>query len=267
MPADTMDRLEAERERRMFARLHDPDDVLDAGDVLRRYLPLARHVAARFRGTGEPDDDLLQVASLGLLKAIRRFDPSRGTMFSSYAMPTVTGELRRHLRDTTWFVHVPRDLQELALRVDRCARDLTTASGRSPTVEAVAAAVGCTVEQVVDGRRALGAHRAFSLDSTGSDEDESAIPRMDTLGGDDPSFDGVAERHGLDVLLRAVPRREREILRLRYEEDLTQREIGRRVGISQMHVSRILQEALRRLRDVAVSARGELPERSAATER
>jgi RNA polymerase sigma-B factor len=262
MPLDRMGRVEAERERRMFARMHDPDDPLDADDVLRRYLPLARHIAGRYRGTGEPDDDLLQVATLGLLKAIRRFDPARGTMFSSYAMPTVAGELRRHLRDTTWFIHVPRDLQELALHVDRCARELTSSGGRRPTAEDVAAAMQCTVEEVVDGRRALGAHRALSLDTTGPDGDE-AIPRIDALGHDDPGFDGVAARHGLDVLLQAVPRREREILRLRYEEDLTQREIGRRVGVSQMHVSRILQGALRRLRDVAGATRAEVTERSA----
>jgi RNA polymerase sigma-B factor len=264
MPSDTMGRVQADRERRMFARLHDPNDPLEADDVLRRYLPLARYIAARFRGSGEPDEDLLQVASLGLLKAIRRFDATRGTMFSSYAMPTVLGELRRHLRDTTWFVHVPRDLQELALHVDRCVRDLTTSSGRPPTAEDVASALDCTVEQVIDGRRALGAHRALSLDTASSDADES-FPRMEALGHDDPGFDGVAERHGLDVLLQAVPRREREILRLRYEEDLTQREIGRRVGVSQMHVSRILQEALRRLRDVAAPARADLADRPTAS--
>jgi RNA polymerase sigma-B factor len=242
-----MDPFEAQRERRLFSRLHDPDDPLDVEVVLRRYLPLARRIAARFRGTGEPFDDLLQVACLGLLKAIRRFDPQRGTMFSSFATPTVLGELRRHFRDTTWFVHVPRELQELALRVDRSARELTISLGHPPTAEALADALGCSVERVVEGRMVLGAHRAISFETPrrGDGDDEAAL--IDTLGGEDDGFCGVVERGALDMLLRSVPRREREILRLRYVEDLTQGEIGRRVGVSQMQVSRILRQALGRL--------------------
>ena len=243
-----MDCAELQRERRLFARLHDPDDPLDADAVLHRYLPLARRIAARFRGTGEPYDDLLQVASLGLLKAIRRFDPGRGTMFSSFATPTVLGELRRHLRDTTWIIHVPRELQELALRVDRSARELTVDSGHAPTVQDLAEAVGCSTDDVLEGRRVLGAHRAISFEAPRHDRDgEDEVPLVDTLGDEDAGFGGVVERGALDTLLRTVPRRDREILRLRYEEDLTQREIGRRIGVSQMQVSRILHQALGRL--------------------
>ncbi|HMJ35863.1 MAG TPA: SigB/SigF/SigG family RNA polymerase sigma factor [Baekduia sp.] len=249
-----MDATEAQRERRLFSRLHDPSDPVDADVVLRRYLPLARRIAARFRGTGEPFDDLLQVASLGLLKAIRRFDPQRGTMFSSFATPTVLGELRRHFRDTTWFVHVPRELQELALRVDRGGRELTVRSGRPPTVDALADALGCSTEEVVEGRMVLGAHRAISFETPrrGDSEDEAAL--IDTLGDEDAGFGGVVERGALDMLLRSVPVREREILRLRYYEDLTQGEIGRRIGVSQMQVSRILRQALGRLQ---AASRGE----------
>ncbi|MCW3022098.1 MAG: SigB/SigF/SigG family polymerase sigma factor [Conexibacter sp.] len=243
-----MDVAEVQRERRLFARLHDPDDPLDADAVLHRYLPLARRIAARFRGTGEPYDDLLQVASLGLLKAIRRFDPARGTMFSSFATPTVLGELRRHLRDTTWFVHVPRELQELALRVDRSARQLTVDSGRAPTVQDLAEAVGCSQDDVLEGRKVLGAHRAISFEAPRHGDGEDEVALVDTLGDEDAGFGGVVERGALDTLLRSVPRRDREILRLRYEEDLTQREIGRRIGVSQMQVSRILHQALGRLR-------------------
>jgi RNA polymerase sigma-B factor len=258
-----MDAIEVQRERRLFARLHDPDDALDAEMVLRRYLPLARRIAGRFRGTGEPYDDLLQVASLGLLKAIRRFDPARGTMFSSYATPTVLGELRRHFRDTTWFVHVPRDLQELALRVDRGARDLAVRSGRPPTPEALADALGCSLEEVVEGRRVLGAHRAVSFDSARPTDSGDETALIDLLGDEDAGFGGVVERSALDMLLRTVPLREREILRLRYEEDLTQGEIGRRVGVSQMQVSRILRQALDRLRAAEPAVAG-VPERSTA---
>jgi RNA polymerase sigma-B factor len=250
-----VDADEALRERRLFRRLHDPREPVDAEVVLRRYLPLARSIAAGFPGGGEPYDDLLQVACLGLLKAIRRFDPERGVKFSSYATPTVLGELRRHLRDTTWFVHVPRDLQELALRVDRSTRELTIRSGRAPAVEALAGALGCSPERVVEGHTALRAHRAISFETPQRPE-ESESPLIDALGDEDAGFGGVIERGTLDALLRVVSRREREILWLRYEEDLTQREIGRRVGVSQMQVSRILRQALGRLRAAGAAEPG-----------
>jgi RNA polymerase sigma-B factor len=243
-----VDANEALRERRLFARLHDPRDPVDAEVVLRRYLPLARSIAAGFPGGGEPYDDLLQVACLGLLKAIRRFDPERGVKFSSYATPTVLGELRRHLRDTTWFVHVPRELQELALRVERSARELTVLSGRPPAVETVAGALGCSPERVIEGHQALRAYRAISFETPQRPEETEQGSLIDTLGDEDAGFGGVLERGTLEALLRSVSRREREILWLRYEEDLTQREIGRRIGVSQMQVSRILRQALGRLR-------------------
>jgi RNA polymerase sigma-B factor len=248
-----MDPAEAQRERRLFARLHDPADPVDADVVLRRYLPVARRIAARFRNTGEPFDDLLQVASLGLLKAIRRFDPQRGTMFSSFATPTVLGELRRHFRDTTWFVHVPRDLQELALRVDRSARELTVSLGHPPNTAALAEALGCSVETIVEGRMVLGAHRAISFETPRRGDGDDVPTLIDTLGDEDAGFGNVVERNALDTLLRTVPVREREILRLRYEEDLTQGEIGERVGVSQMQVSRILRQALGRLYEEATA--------------
>jgi RNA polymerase sigma-B factor len=248
-----MDATEAHRERRLFSRLHDPGDPVDADVVLRRYMPVARRIAARFRNTGEPFDDLLQVASLGLLKAIRRFDPQRGTMFSSYATPTVLGELRRHFRDTTWFVHVPRDLQELALRVDRSARELTLSLGHPPTVDALAEALQCSEEEIVEGRLVLNSHRAISFETPRRGDGDDIPALIDTLGDEDEGFAGVVERHALDALLRTVPVREREILRLRYQEDLTQGEIGQRVGVSQMQVSRILRQTLVRLQEVGMA--------------
>jgi RNA polymerase sigma-B factor len=236
------------RERRLFARYTDPDDPTDIEVVMRRYLPLARRMAAHFRGTGEPFDDLLQVAAVGLLKAIRRYDPERGIMFSSYATPTILGELRRHFRDTTWGVHVPRDLQELALRVERGARELTGRLGHAPSVEVLAHELGCSPGEVAEGRMAIGAHRPVSLEVPRSDDGEEGT-LGDTVGDEDAGYGRAVERGTVEVLLRQVTRREREVLRLRYEEDLTQREIGRRVGLSQMHVSRILREALSRLRE------------------
>jgi RNA polymerase sigma-B factor len=245
---------ERERERRLFSRLHDPDDPVDAEVVLRRYLPLARRIAGRFRGADEPYDDLLQVASLGLLKAIRRFEPDRGTMFSSFATPTVMGELRRHFRDTTWVVHVPRDLQELALRVERGSRDLTVQRGRAPTADALAEHLHCSTEDVVEGRMVLASHRPMSLEVPRHTEEDDTGTLGDVLGCDDDGFGRAVERGALETVLRSVTRREREILRLRYEEDLTQREIGRRIGVSQMQVSRILRQALARLEDAGAAA-------------
>jgi RNA polymerase sigma-B factor len=239
--------LELRRERRLFARLSDPADPLDAGAVVIRYRPLARQIAGRFRGTGEPFDDLLQVAHLGLLQAVRRFDPSRGWRFPPYATPTVHGELARHLRSASWSVHVPRDLQDLALRVEREARAITAESGRPPRVDVLADALGCSIQDVVEGRMALRAQRATSLQAPAGDPADRDATLLDTLGAEDPELLGILDRGEVDAVLRATPHRHREIVRLRYELDLTQTEIARRVGASQMQVSRVLTEACRRL--------------------
>jgi RNA polymerase sigma-B factor len=237
-------------ERRLFARYADPDDPIDADAMIRRYLPLARSLAATFRASSEPFDDLLQAATLGLLKAIRRFDPGRGIMFSSYATPTIMGELRRHLRDTTWAIHVPRDLQALGLRVDRGAHQLAVETGRRPTVEALARRLECDSRTVLEGRMVMRAHRLVSLEvPRGGDAENASLG--DTIGADDVGFGRAIERGTIEAMLRRATPREREILRLRFEEDLTQREIGRRIGLSQMHVSRLLREVLARLRDAA----------------
>jgi RNA polymerase sigma-B factor len=237
-------------ERRLFARYADPADPVDADALIRRYLPLARSLAGTFRATSEPFDDLLQVATLGLLKAIRRFDPGRGVMFSSYATPTIMGELRRHFRDTTWMIHVPRDLQVLGLRVDRVADHLAVETGRRPTVEALARRLDCDSGAVLEGRMVMRAHRPVSLEvPRGADAEDDNLG--DTIGADDVGFGRAIERSTIETMLRQATPREREILRLRFEEDLTQREIGRRIGVSQMHVSRILHTVLARLRDTA----------------
>jgi RNA polymerase sigma-B factor len=237
-------------ERRLFARYADPGDPVDADVLIRRYLPLARSLAGTFRATSEPFDDLLQVATLGLLKAIRRFDPGRGVMFSSYATPTIMGELRRHFRDTTWVIHVPRDLQVLGLRIDRGARQLAVETGRRPTVEALARRMDCNSRAVLEARMVMRARRPVSLEvPRGDDAEHDALG--DTVGAEDVGFDRAIERGTIEAMLRQATPREREILRLRFEEDLTQREIGRRIGVSQMHVSRILHRVLARLRDTA----------------
>ena len=243
-------------ERRLFARYADPGDPVDADAVIRRYLPLARSLAGGFWATGEPFDDLLQVATLGLLKAIRRFDPERGIMFSSYATPTILGELRRHFRDTTWLIHVPRDLQMLGLRVYRGERRLTVETGRRPSVEALARRLSCDSRAVLEGRMVIRARRPVSLEAPRSDAAEHDT-LGDTVGADDAGFGRAIERGAIEAMLRhTTTLREREILRLRFEEDLTQLEIGRRIGLSQMHVSRILRDVLARLRDTASAQHG-----------
>ena len=197
-----------------------------------------------------PFDDLFQVACLGLLKAIDRFDPERGRAFSSYAVPTMAGEIKRHFRDRTWSVRVPRDLQELALKVERTASDLSLSLHRQPTVAEIATALGASDEEVLEALEAGSAYEATSLQSPVGDEGGSST-LGESIGTDDDGFTRAEQRATLDELMRALTPREREVLRLRFAEDLTQSEIGERVGVSQMHVSRIIRHALAQLRTEA----------------
>lgn len=212
-------------------------------------MPLARSLALRFSHSGESVEDLVQVAALGLVKAIDRFDPDRGFAFTSFATPTILGELRRHLRDTAWALRVPRELQERALVVARSASELTGALGRAPSAAELSDATGMAVEDVVEARAAGTARHAVSIYrplSEGEDE-----PLADVLGSDDPAFAAMDDALTSEHLLASLPPREREILRLRYHEELTQWQIGERVGCSQMHVSRLIRQSLHRLRETA----------------
>jgi RNA polymerase sigma-B factor len=193
----------------------------------------------------------VQVASLGLVKAIDRFDPSRAVSFSSYAVPTILGEIKRHFRDRTWSVHVPRDLQELALRIDRAVGGLSRQLQRSPSVGEIADAVGASEEQVLEAMDASGAYRAASIDAPRGDDEDAGDTVGDTVGSEEHGYNLAEDRATLDRLLRAISPREREVLRLRFQEDLTQAEIGERIGVSQMQVSRLIRQALARLRTMA----------------
>jgi RNA polymerase sigma-B factor len=216
-------------------------------ELVQRYLPLARYAASRYASGPEPFDDLLQVACLGLLKALDRFDPAKGNAFSSYALPTMTGELRRHFRDRSWAVRPPRDLQEDALRLDKAAIELQRRLGRPPTIPELTTVTGLGKEAVLEAREALRARRPTSLSAPGNlDDEESVLERR--LGIIDSGYAGAEDRAVLAPLLRRLPLRDRVILRLRFEHDLTQSEIGERVGLSQMHVSRVLRGALEQLR-------------------
>src|SRR3954467_2332906 len=208
-------------------------------------LPLARSLARRYVGKGEPLDDLEQVASLGLLKAIDRFDVSRDVRFATFAVPTIAGELKRHFRDRGWMLRVPRDIQELSARVVRSREALTRELGRSPTVPEVANALGTGVEQVLDAVRAADAYRMMSLDEPLAE----GAGALDSIGGDDEGYELAEHRVFLRRGLDGPGEREPESRRLRYYEGLTQREIARAVGVSQMHVSRLIRRSIDAMRD------------------
>jgi RNA polymerase sigma-B factor len=248
---------DAAADKKLLARYATTRDPRDRERLVHRYLPLARYAANHYARRSEPMDDLVQVASLGLMKAIDRYDPANGATFSSYALPTMLGELRRHFRDRGWAVRPPRTLQEHALLVEKATTELTNTLGRSPTVAQLVEATGLNEEEVLDAREAVVAHSATSLSAPVGGEGEDGGELGDMMGSVDPGFDRAEDRATVDALLRTLTHREREILRLRMEEDLTQSEIGARVGLSQMHVSRLLREILEKLHGAAAAqARG-----------
>jgi len=241
----------AQEDRRLLIRYHREGDPAAREQLVTRFLPLARQLARRYQRGGEQLDDLIQVASLGLLKAIDRFDPARETAFSSFAVPTILGELKRHFRDKGWSVRVPRDLQELAVKVDRVGDEMSRELGRAPTPAELAERTGTTLEQVLEAREASAAYRAVSLDRPRSEDEEEGDSYADAFGAVDPGFGLAEDAATVERLMRVLNEREREVLRLRFAEDLTQSEIGQRVGVSQMHVSRLIRQSIARLRDEA----------------
>ena len=241
----------AQEDRRLLVRYHREGDPAAREQLVTRFLPLARQLARRYQRGGEQLDDLIQVASLGLLKAIDRFDPARETAFSSFAVPTILGELKRHFRDKGWSVRVPRDLQELAVKIDRVGDEMSRELGRAPTPAELAERTSTTLEQVLEAREASAAYRAVSLDRPRSEDDEEGDSFADAFGAVDPGFSLAEDAATVERLMRVLSDREREVLRLRFEEDLTQSEIGQRVGVSQMHVSRLIRQSIARLRDEA----------------
>jgi len=236
-------------DRALFARLAGGDPRVRAL-LVERFLPLARSLARRYESSGEPLEDLVQVASLALVKAIDRFDPSRGHAFTSFAVPTIVGELKRHFRDRTWAVRPPRELQELILRVDRVAVRLSQELDRSPTVAELAAAAGTGEEHILEALQARTGRGTLSLHAPSSQELDAATLE-DSIGGDDDGFDRAEARALLDGLCAGLSARSRDVLRMRFEEDLTQSEIGERLGVSQMQISRIIRQSIVRVHRVA----------------
>jgi RNA polymerase sigma-B factor len=247
------------QERELFEAFRASGARHDRDVLVERFLPLARQLARRYQGSSEPLEDLEQVASLALVRAVDGFDPTRGTAFSSYAVPCIAGAIKRHFRDHGWSVRVPRELQELSLRVDRLSRELDAATGRAPSTAEVAASAGVDVEQVVAARVAYRALHSDSLDSprrTDADDDVDSL--LDTMGGDDANLERVLEQSKLDAMIDTLEDRDSLIVRLYYQGELTQSEIGIRLGLSQMHISRLLRGAVKQLTLSAAEQRDHL---------
>jgi RNA polymerase sigma-B factor len=223
---------------RSRARLRD--------SAIEAWLPLARHLAHRYSGRGEPTDDLIQTATVGLIKAVDKFDPDRGVDFAGYAIPTIIGEIKRHFRDRTWSVRVPRRLQELRLAITEANSTLTHTLGRSPTITDIATHLGVTDEDVLEGLEGARAYNATSLSTPISADGNTELG--DTLGGEDHEYELAETRVALGPALATLDEREQKILTLRFYGNLTQSQIADQIGISQMHVSRLLTKALTKLR-------------------
>jgi RNA polymerase sigma-B factor len=248
-PKPTTPRPDGDDTAELFARWQQHGDEAARETLVRRYLPLANRLARRYLRSSEPLDDLRQVASLGLLKALDRFDPSRGLAFQSFAVPTVLGEMRRYFRDAGWSVHVPRGAQERALKVRDAQESFANEHGRAPTVGQLAVYLELDTEEVVDALIAIQGYRALSLDAPRpAEEDDAAISYGDSVGKEDERYELVELDATVTAVLDRIPPRERRILHMRFVEDLTQTEIAARVGISQMQVSRLLRRSLEELR-------------------
>jgi RNA polymerase sigma-B factor len=234
---------------RRFARTRDPS-VKE--EIVRRFLPFARSLALRYRGGTEQIDDLVQVANLGLVQAVERFDPARGANFKSFAAPTILGELKRHFRDRVWNLRLPRGLQERILKLEGVATQLTAKLERPPTVRELAAELAIDETEVLEAFEALETRRTLSFDqpvTVVGTPDEATVGEQ--VGVEDPHFEGVEDRAAVEASLPGLTEREVLALRLRFVDDLTQSQIAERIGCSQVHVSRILRGALQRLRESA----------------
>jgi RNA polymerase sigma-B factor len=216
--------------------------------LVRLHLPLVEHCARRFRNRGEPFEDLVQVGTIGLIKAIDRFDLARGVEFSTYATPTIIGEIKRHFRDKGWAIRVPRRLQELRLQIASSTAELTQSLGRSPTPRELAEVIGCSVQDIVEGIESGNAYSTLSLDAADDGGEEGGVSMLDLIGIDDEGLEHIEIRESIKPLLEALPTREKRILLLRFFKNRTQSEIAEEIGVSQMHVSRLLSRTLDQLR-------------------
>jgi RNA polymerase sigma-B factor len=245
------------RARELFAQLaelpeSDPRRQRVRDELVEMHLPLVEYLARRFRNRGEPLDDLVQVATIGLIKSVDRFDTERGVEFSTYATPTIVGEIKRHFRDKGWAIRVPRRLQELKLSLTKATSELSQKNGRAPTVAELAQHLELSEEEILEGLESANAYSAVSLDAPDAGDDDSPAV-ADSLGTTDDSLEGVEYRESLKPLLEKLPPREKKILLLRFFGNMTQSQIAAELGISQMHVSRLLARTLAQLREGLLS--------------
>ncbi len=254
--------LAAVPEKELLRRVHRESDQAAREELITRYLPLVRSLARRFSSRGQPVEDLIQVGSIGLIKAIDRFDIDRGVELSTYATPTVLGEIKRYFRDKGWAVKVPRALQDLNIRLNKVIEQLTVELNRSPTISELAEACDVTEEEVLEALESGRAYNSLSLFSSGSSDDEDSLELMDYLGRDEEEYELVEQRRYLAPAMNELDERERLILHLRFFEGMTQTQIAVRVGISQMHVSRLIRKSIDVLRQHMVDADGRSAEAS-----
>jgi RNA polymerase sigma-B factor len=226
----------------------DPRRVAARDEIVTMHLPLASFLARRFRDRGESMDDLTQVATIGLLKAVDRFEPERGVEFSTFATPTVVGEIKRHFRDKGWAIRVPRRLQELRISISRATAELSQTTGRSPTVAELAAHIGVTEDDILEGLESAQAYSTLSLDTPATDAPDEGGSLVESLGEEDPGLGEVETRETLTPLLATLAPRERRIIHMRFYENMTQSQIAEQIGVSQMHVSRLLAKSLAQMR-------------------
>ncbi len=242
------------RSAELFVVFRDEDRSAAERDTARDalvhlHLPLVEHCARRFRNRGEPYEDLVQVGTIGLIKSVDRFDTERGVEFSTYATPTIIGEIKRYFRDKGWAIRVPRRLQELRMQISASTAELTQRLGRSPTPRELADAIGCSVEEIVEGLESSNAYSTLSLDATDDDSDGPGQSMLDAMGVDDEALEHVEIRESVKPLLENLPAREKKILLLRFFKNMTQSQIAEEIGVSQMHVSRLLSRTLDQLRE------------------
>jgi RNA polymerase sigma-B factor len=245
-PAERSERIR--EDLRLLERYHRKGDHSARDELVERFLPLARQLARRYERPGEQLEDLVQVASVGLIKAVDRFDPDLGTAFSSFAVPTILGELKRYFRDSGWAVHVPRGMQERVIELNRAVTRLSRELGRSPSATELASATGASPEEVLEAMEAAVAYDSVSLEAPRPTDEASGEGYLDRLGTEDERYELVEYAATLGPELQALPPRDRLVLHLRFVEDLTQSQIAERIGVSQMHVSRLIRRALERLR-------------------
>ena len=243
------DAWDKERTHELFRLYKEKGDEEARDQLIVSHLNLVRFLASKFKNRGEPLDDLVQVGTIGLIKAIDRFDPERGLEFTTYATPTILGEIKRHFRDKGWSIRVPRRLQELSAKVNQATDELTVELQRSPSVEEIAAKLGVGAEEILEAMESSGAYTSVSLEAGGSSEDDEAPALIDRLGSVDEDLDASDARMVIDDAIRDFSPREQEIVRMRFIDGLTQVEIAKRLGVSQVQVSRLLRRTLRKIQD------------------